>query len=158
MFWFLVQSGLLPSSHISFQEGKAFCSRARSSIFPSSNKFDVEFLALTSWLQSNLFLHGKSSTYFFNGIGGHGHGHTADMNMTPAEWISNHNFAGLTPPSISSKNSTLILNVIVKELSTRSHNNIVEYLRDAKFNNQVLEVHVTSMDDKLSQTFVFSVS
>jgi len=101
MFWYLVQSGLLQKTHIFYEEVKAFCSRALSSLFPSNTNFSQEYPALTAWLQSNQFLHGKGSTYFFNGIGGHGQGHLADFSMTPAEWIGSHNFAGLTPRTIT---------------------------------------------------------
>ena len=100
MFWYLVQSGLLQKSHIFYEQVKAFCSRALSSLFPSNTNFSQEYPALTAWLQSNQFLHGKGSTYFFNGIEGHGRGHLADINMTPA-----HNFAGLTPRTITALQS-----------------------------------------------------
>lgn len=42
---------------------KAFCSRVLSSLFPSNTNFSQEYPALTSWLQSNQFLHGKGSDY-----------------------------------------------------------------------------------------------
>lgn len=77
-----------------------------TSLFTSSNpNFSQEYPALTAWLQSNQFLHGKSSTYFFSGIGGHGQGHLADISMTPGEWIETHNFAGLTSRSITALQS-----------------------------------------------------
>lgn len=100
-FWYLVQSGLLPKTHIFYEEVKAFCSRALSCYSPISLGFPEEFPALTSWLQSNQFLHGKGATHFFNGIGGHGQGNLADITMSPAEWIGNHNFSGLSARAIS---------------------------------------------------------
>ena len=217
MFWYLVQSGLLPKSHIFYEEVKAFCYRALSSLLPSNSRFSEEYPALTAWLQSNQFLHGKGSTYFFNGIGGHGQGHLADINMSPSEWIESHNFAGLAPRSITALQSTShvtngvqaedvlrlfaslegadVVNLrkhgmvgylvvmasdamvikpglqfcsqvngviglteppvlwpeTVKELVTKSDADIAEHLKNCKFNSQPLEVHVTSMDDAVSQ-------
>ena len=105
MFWYLVQSELLPTTHIFYEQVKAFCSRALSCYSPVAQAFPQEFPALTSWLQSNQFLHGKGATYFFNGVGGHGQSHLGEVSMSPAEWIQSHNFAGLSPRTISAMNS-----------------------------------------------------
>lgn len=137
--------------------------------------------------------------------------------MTPAEWIQNHNFAGLSPRTISAMNSTLhltsgvriddvyqlffslkgtsaislkregvvgyliatasdamaikpglqfspqvngiirlndppvMLPEKVRELSTKSDSETCTYLKRCKFNTQALEVHLTSMDDRVSR-------
>ena len=60
-------------------------------------------IALMSWLQPNHFLHGKSTTYFFKGVSGHGKGDTADASMSPL-WIETHNFATVSPFSITAPN------------------------------------------------------
>ena len=217
MFWYLVQSGLLQKSHIFYEEVKAFCSRALSSLLPSNPNFSQEFPALTAWLQSNQFLHGKSSSYVFSGIGGHGQGHLADISMTPGEWIETHNFAGLTPRSITALQSPshvtsgvqiddvlnlfsslegadvvslkkrgmvgylvvtasdamaikpglqfssqvngviglveppVLLPETVEELVSKPDLEVANHLKKCKFNSQALEVHVTSMDDTVSQ-------
>ena len=91
----------MPKTHIFNEEANAFCSRALSCYSPISQGFPEEFPALTSWLQSNQFLHGKGATHFFNGIGGHGQGNLADISMSPAEWIGSHRFAGLSARAIS---------------------------------------------------------
>ena len=105
MFWYLTKSGLLPRTHIFYEEVNAFCSRALSCYSTVSQAFPQEFPALTSWLQSNQFLHGKGATHFFNGIGGHGLGHLGEVSMSPAEWIQSHNFGGLSPRTLSKMNS-----------------------------------------------------
>lgn len=217
MFWYLVKSGLLPKEHIFYEEVKAFCSRALSCFSPVSQAFSQDFPALTSWLQSNQFLHGKGATHFFNGIGGHGQGHLGDVNMSPAEWIQSHNFAGLSPRTISAMNSTLhltsgvriddvcqmffslqgtsaislkrqgvvgyliatasdamaikpglqfspqvngiiglsdppvMLPEKVRELLAKLDTETSIYLQTCKFNTQALEVHLTSMDDRVSR-------
>ena len=176
-----------------------------------------DFPALTSWLQSNQFLHGKGATHFFDGIGGHGQGHLGDVSMSPVEWIQSHNFAGLSPRTISAMNSTLHLTsgvriddvcqmffslkgtsaislkrqgvvgyliatasdamaiksglqffpqvngIIelsdppvklpekVRELLAKSDTETSIYLQTCKFNTQALEVHLTSMDDRVSR-------
>ncbi|XP_028514449.1 uncharacterized protein LOC114574924 [Exaiptasia diaphana] len=104
MMWYLIESGQLPRTHVFYEEVKAFCSRALSPLFSQENNFYQEFPALASWLQSNQFLHGKSATCFFNGIGGNKQGHLADQSMTPIQWINSHNFAGLSTRSITSMN------------------------------------------------------
>lgn len=71
MFWYLVQSRLLQTLH--------------DSILPWLHDYSL-----------SSFFTEKVPYNFFNGIGGHGRGHLADINMTPAEWIESHNFAGLT--------------------------------------------------------------
>lgn len=216
-FWYLVQSGLLPKTHIFYEEVNAFCSRALSCYSPISQGFPEEFPALTSWLQSNQFLHGKGATHFFNGIGGHGQGNLADISMSPAEWIGSHNFAGLSARAISAmspiphvingvkiddvcqmffqlkgtdavslkrqgvvgfllatasdamaikpglqvsqqangiiglKDPPVMLADEVKELLVKSDTEVLAHLKSRKFNTQALEVHLTSMDDKVSR-------
>ena len=106
MFWYLVQSSLLSPKHAFYEEVKAFCSRALSSLLSSPNVFFQEYPALVSWIQSNQFLHGKSATHFFYGVGGHRQGHVADASMFPAEWIKSHNFAGVSSRTITALNGT----------------------------------------------------
>ena len=137
--------------------------------------------------------------------------------MSPAEWIQSHNFAGLSPRTISAMNSNphltngvriddvcqiffslrgsnavclkrqgvisffiatasdamaikpglqfspqvngiigltdppVMLTEKVKELSSKSEAEIATSLKTCKFNTQALEVHLTSMDDKVSR-------
>ena len=105
MLWYLIQSGLLPKEHVFYQEVRAFCYRSFGSIFPVRN-FHKMFPSLTAWVESNQFLHGKSASYFFCGKGGFGKGNLADTTMSPKEWIATHNFAGLSPRSITANNPT----------------------------------------------------
>ena len=100
MFWFLVQSGSLPKTHVFYEEVKAFTSKALGWLVPPTADFQSTCRSLTSWLQSNQFLHGKGATHFFNGIGGDGQGHLAEMAMSTEEWIKCHNFAGVSPRSL----------------------------------------------------------
>lgn len=102
-FRYLVQSGLLPKTHVFFELMRAFCSRALGYLSPVSN-FSDEFPAFMSWLQSNQLLHGKSATHFFSGVGGHEIGHLGSISMSPTEWIQTHNFAGISPRAISAMN------------------------------------------------------
>lgn len=179
--------------------------------------FENELPALTSWLQSNQFLHGKGASHFFNGIGGHGTGHLANLAMSPCEWIKNHNFAGLSPRSISAlspmyqaldgvnlKDVSRMISQLkqletislkkhgvvgfflvtasdamaikpglqvaqqangivglldppllsleqVKELQKMTYPDLREHLKTLQFNTQALEVHLTSLDDKVSR-------
>ena len=85
---YLIDPGNLPRTHIFYEEVKAFCSRALSSLFLQENNFYQEFPALASWLQSNQFLHSKNTTCFFNGVGGNKQGHLAEQSMTPMQWIN----------------------------------------------------------------------
>ena len=95
MFWFLVQSGSLPKTHVFYEEVKAFTSKALGWLVPPTADFQSTYRSLTSWLQSNQFLHGKGATHFFNGIGGDGQGHLAEMAMSTEEWIKCHNVLNL---------------------------------------------------------------
>ena len=106
MFWYLVQSGLLSPKHAFYEEDKAFCPRALSSILPSPNAF---------FKSTQLWYHGYSQTssclekvqsIFLYGVGGHGQGHVADASMFPAEWIKSHNFAGVSYRTITALNGT----------------------------------------------------
>ena len=104
MFWFLVQSGSLPKTHVFYEEVKAFTSKALGWLVPPTADFQSTYRSLTSWLQSNQFVHGKGATHFFNGIGGDGQGHLAEMAMSTEEWIKCHNFAGVSPRSLTTMN------------------------------------------------------
>ena len=104
MFWFLVQSGSLPKTHVFYEEVKAFTSKALGWLVPPTADFQSTYRSLTSWLQSNQFLHGKGATHFFNGIGGDGQGHLAEMAMSTEEGIKCHNFAGVSPRSLTTMN------------------------------------------------------
>ena len=104
MFWFLVQSGSLPKTDVFYEEVKAFTSKALGWLVPPTADFQSTYRSLTSWLQSNQFLHGKGATHFFNGIGGDGQGHLAEMAMSTEEWIKCHNFVGVSPRSLTTMN------------------------------------------------------
>ena len=97
---FFVQSGLLDKQRVFHQQVDAFCRYSLGSIFPVK-KFSYKFPVLTTWLESDQFLHGKSGSYFFCGKDEHNQGSAADSLTAPAEWISSHNFVGLSPRSIT---------------------------------------------------------
>ena len=69
-------------------------------MFQSIELFLSHFSALMPWLQFNQCLHGK-------GISGHRQCHLGDVSMSTAEWIQSHNFAGISPRTISAMNSIL---------------------------------------------------
>lgn len=114
LFWYLVKSGILTQNHIMYEQIKAFCYGSLNRVFPETN-FQQRFPRLSSWMATNQFLHGKSSTYLFRGRGAHDE-NQRDISMSPMEWVQAHNFAGITPRSITSSiPSHTATNGIVKE-------------------------------------------
>ena len=68
------------------------------------------------------------------------------MAIEPGVQFSPHSngIIGLTDPSVMTVE-------MIKELSTKNEKEIVSHLKNCKLNTQALEVHVTSIDDKVSQ-------
>ena len=68
------------------------------------------------------------------------------MAIKPGLQFSPHSngIIGLTDPSVMTVE-------MIKELSTKNGKEIVSQLKNCKLNTQALEVHVTSIDDRISQ-------
>ena len=97
MFAFLATSGILPKSHVFYQQVHSFCSHSMGLV--DETLLPKLYPALTRFQHAVQFNCKPVASYLLSGRGKHGCGR--NYRQTPQEYVDSHNFSFLHPRTIT---------------------------------------------------------